>query len=116
MKIFGPFNDTGFLLGQAAEHVKHVDLYLKVIVLKDKEPLKTSIVKRHQFEAIIPLSFLRQIINNSSMEKIKPEEYLKTYVHPILEPLVVDLLIERPNEPLEFIKEWADKKLEYQRA
>lgn len=46
------------------------------------------------------------------MEKLKAEEYLKEIVHPILEKLVIDLLVNRPAKPMEFILEWATSKVE----
>jgi hypothetical protein len=47
-----------------------------------------------------------------TMEKQKAEEYLKNIVHPILEKLVVDLLINRPQEPLQFMQNWINTKIE----
>ncbi len=36
-------------------------------------------------------------------------EYLQKSVNPILEPLVIDLLIHRPENPAEFIHDWIEK-------
>lgn len=45
------------------------------------------------------------------MEKQKAEDYLKQVVHPVLEKLVIDLLVNRPPEPLTFIQHWVAERL-----
>lgn len=38
---------------------------------------------------------------------------IKKQVNHILEPLVIDLLITKPTEPLQFMREWLEKRREY---
>lgn len=45
------------------------------------------------------------------MEKQKAEDYLKQVVHPILEKLVIDLLVNRPVDPLEYMLEWVSERV-----
>jgi len=46
---------------------------------------------------------------SSSKEKIN-REYLANKVNPLLEKLVVDLLINKPDNSLAYMKQWLDDK------
>lgn len=40
---------------------------------------------------------------------------MKQVVHPILERLVIELLVNRPEKPLEFMLEWVTEKVEQEK-
>lgn len=41
------------------------------------------------------------------------KEYLTTKVNPVLEPLLVDIYSKKPNDPLQFIIDWLEKRISH---
>ena len=38
------------------------------------------------------------------------KQYLANKLNPILEPLVTEILVSKPNDPIDFMLEWIRKK------
>jgi hypothetical protein len=52
------------------------------------------------------------LFNSYKIKKKKAYEYLKSMVNPIIEKLVIDLLINRSEEPLQFMLNWISTKID----
>ncbi len=48
------------------------------------------------------------ILNKSGMDPTK--QYLSSKLNPILEPMVTQILVEKPNNPAEFMIKWLEKQ------